>query len=205
MPKTFAIIIIMRKTAYFWFLVPDIKNLISKHKKELIVFLSTFVFGLVVGIIIASSSQSDYSGAFMSILSDEYNPFRSFGIYTAILFFLTLLCFCTGIKSIFTVILLALIFFSGYVFGRISCFSVVENVFWGIISILIFVLPNASVLLSTTYYTYCKMREKVVCGSLKNSKPCVKICLSVFMVGTLLLFVFCVILGGVIDQIINIV
>lgn len=195
----------MKKTAYFWLILSDVKHLISKNKKRLIVFLATFISGLVVGIIIASSSQSDYSGAFMSVLSDEYNPFRSFGIYTAILFCMTLLCFCSGIKNYFTYILLALIFFLGYVFGRICCFSVVENVFWGIISIFIFVLPNACVLVAFSFYTYCQMREKVVCGSLKNNVPCVKSCISVFLIGVAVLFAFTIIFGGAIDLIINVV
>ena len=195
----------MKKFSFFYFIPTDLKNLLSKRKKELLALALTFIGGLIVGIVIASSSVSDCSGSFILILSNEFNPFRSLWIYSAILVCSVALCFCCGIKNYFAIILLLLTFFIGYVFGRICCFSIVENTFWGIISITVFVIPNSCTLLFLTYLSYCKMRESVVCGSFKNNKPVILWCLKIIVAGFVALFAINVVIGGLINLLINVV
>ena len=133
----------MRKFTFFYFLPSDLKCMMNKHMKELLLLLFLFLSGLIAGIVIAVNASSEYVGSFTLIISNEFSPMKSFWIYSGILLFSIICCFLSGWKRGFGFFLLAVTFFLGYVFGRIACFSILENTFWGILSILIFVLPNA--------------------------------------------------------------
>lgn len=182
------------------------KNLVYKHKKELVLLLSLFLAGLIVGIIIALNGSSEYTGSFVLIISNEFNPFKSLWVYSAILLFSIICCFLSAWKRMFGVLLLVVIFFLGYVFGRISCFSIVGNTFWGILSLLIFVLPNAFLMLLSIYLVFCKMQEEVVCGlGIKQNTKQIIMCLKGLGIGFAFLFVVNVVIGGIINLLVNIV
>ncbi len=195
----------MKKLSFFYFIPYDLKYLIGKHKKELIFCSFLFIVGLIIGIIIAASSSSDFSGSFILILSNEFNPFKSLWIYTAILFFSMVLCFLSSWKKPFFIGLAFVIGFIGYIFGRICTFSITENVFWGCVSIVIFVIPNALTILFATFIVLSKMQNYVMCGSLKQNSTQVIWCIKCFALAFGALFVVNVVIGGIINLLVNII
>lgn len=196
----------MRRISFFYFIPNDLKFLVNKHKKELVLLLSLFLAGLVVGIIIAMNAESEYTGSFVLIISNEFNPFKSLWVYSAILLFSIICCFLSAWKKWFGILLLGIVFFLGYIFGRISCFSIIGNTFWGILSILIFVLPNALIMLFCIYLIFCKMQEEIVCGlSLKQNTKHIIMCLKGLGIGFAFLFVINIVIGGIINLLVNIV
>lgn len=196
----------MRKISFFYFIPNDLKFLVGKHKKELVLLLSLFLAGLIVGILIAVNASSEYTASFILIISNEFSPFKSLWVYSAILLFCIICCFLSAWKRLFGVLLLVVIAFLGYVFGRISCFSILCNTFWGILSILIFVIPNALLMLFSIYLVFCKMQEEVICGlGIKQNTKQILTCLKGLGIGFALLFVINIVIGGIINLLVNIV
>lgn len=196
----------MRKLSFFYFIPNDLKYIVQKHIKELVFLISTFLGGLILGIILASIGSSEYTGSFVLIISNEFNPFKSLWIYSAILLFGIICCFLSAWKKAFGFLLLAIVFFLGYVFGRISCFSVVGNTFWGILSIIVFVIPNALVMLLALYLVFSKMQEEAICGlGLKQNTKQIIMCLKGLGIGFAFLFAVNVVIGGVINLLVNVV
>lgn len=197
--------IYMKRFSSFYFIPHDIKNFLIRYSKKLFAIIGLFLLGLIIGIIVANSAESDYSGAFTLILSNEFEPFKSLWMYSAILIFSVLLCLLTALKKGFIVALISDIVFIGYIFGRICVFSINESVFWGIFSIIIFVIPNALILILSVYYAYCKALESPVCGTLKNNMPILIKCGKAVGIAFLSLFAVNIIIGGIINLLVNVV
>ncbi len=195
----------MKRFSSFYYIPHDIKNFLTRYSKQLFAVIGLFSLGLIVGIVVANNAESDYSGAFTLILSNEFEPFKSLWMYSAILIFSVLLCLFTAWKKGFIVALILDIVFIGYIFGRICVFSIGESVFWGILSIILFVIPNAFILILSVYYAYCKALESPICGTLKNNMPLLIKSGKVIGIAFLCLFVVNIIIGGVINLFVNVV
>ncbi len=195
----------MKRLSSFYYIPHDIKGFISRYTKQLFAVLGLFVLGLIIGVVISINAESDYSGSFTLILSNEFEPFKSLWMYSAILVFSVLLCLLSAWKRGFTVALFADLVFIGYIFGRISAFSVAESVFWGVISIIIFVIPNSLILILSVYCVFCKAHESPICGTLKSNMPILIKCGKVVGISFLCLFAINIVIGGVINLIINVV
>lgn len=195
----------MKSFSSFYCISHDIKNFLNRHSKQLFAVVGLFLLGLIIGIVVGNNAESDYSGTFTLILSNEFEPFKSLWMYLAILIFSVLLCLLSAWKKGFISALILDILFIGYIFGRICFFSVTENVFWGIFSIIVFVIPNALILFISVYYVFCKAIEFSFCGTLKNNMPLLIKCGKAIGVSFLGLFAVNIVIGGIINLLINVI
>lgn len=196
----------MRKISFFYFIPNDLKFILSKRKRELFISSSLFIAGIITGILIALNAESEYTGAFMLIVSNNFSPLKSLGLYFLLLAVASILSYLSAWKKPIVLLLTFWIFFIGYIFGRMSCFSIMNNAAYGVISLILFIAPNAFVVFFETWLIFAIMREETVCVlSLKRNIKQIKKCVNVLILALILLFIVNVIIGGLINLMINVV
>ena len=181
-----------------------IKSACRYHRRLLILLSLSLVVGLALGIWLGSLTSREYAPIWVVIISGEWKPFATFGkalllgLLGIAVFYLSLR-FRTRFPYFLYLLLL------GYVWGRLSAMSVVADTAHGAVSVVVIVpvfffaiLPSVALLLTTLDRVTYTLDPRC-------NVPVLKLMLYALLWTVGLLFVYVVVILGVVNACINLV
>ena len=164
----------------FFFFVNDFIARIKYRRRLLLSILPYLFAGIALGAIIASNiKETEYAIGFAVIFTNEFKPFATFFTFVAILAISLFFVYFNSKGVFFGVVFRGVNVYLGYIIGRVAALSVINNVFFGILSIIFFLLPSVLVVVFCEFYAFSDTCDRLLCGSdprnnLLVFKPCVK-------------------------------
>ncbi len=195
----------MRKHLYF--LINDLLTKLKGIKRRWLYFVPFILLGVIVGVIVAVNlEESELTSSLGNVIAGEFEPFNVFFKYMALLFVYLILVYLSQKKKLFMVLLLAFSVYIGYIIGRVATLTSINDGIVGIISLLLFFLPSVSIVILSAIITFSTIDGKLSCMfSFSADKEELKGILGIYCATVLMLFLLNVIIGSVINLIVNIV
>lgn len=195
----------MRKPLYFF--VNDVFLRLKSIKKNWLYFIPFIVLGIIVGVIVAFSiEESDLTSSLGSVIAGDFNAFEVFFKYGALLLAYLILVFLSQKRKLFIFLLHLFSIYVGYIIGRVIVLTVKNDGFWGILSLLLFFIPSMIAIIISSILGYTEISGKLNCVfSITQDKAELKSVTLIYLIALVALFILNVVLGGLINLIVNIV
>lgn len=158
----------------------EIKCYTKKKSLNIACYSITILIGLVLGIVISSVSEIDYSSInyFVLISSDEYNIFGTFIKIVLLAFIGHILVYvcCLSKWCCFTPFLA--LFYAGYRFGIRIVSCIIQDKFSGVLCVIFYIIPLYLVILCSLFVATCIIKN--VCYEAGYYKKCSRGCKNIW-------------------------
>lgn len=195
----------MRKPLFF--LKNDILIKLKQIKRRWLYFIPFIVIGIIIGIIVAVNVENgDLDSSLANVIEGELEPFNTFFKYSALLLSYLVLVYLSQKRKVFAIPFFAFSIYVGYIIGRVATLCIVEDGLIGVLSVLIFFLPSIFMIILSAVLAFTSLDGKLNCVfSLSADKEQLKTILLIYLCAISAIFVLNVIIGSIINLIVNIV
>lgn len=185
----------------------DLLSKLKGIKRRWLYFIPFIFLGVIVGIIVAVNlEESELTSSLGNVLAGEFEPFEVFFKYAALLLAYLVLVFLSQKKKPFMIFLLAFSVYVGYIIGRVCTLTLLNDGLIGVVSLILFFLPSMSIVVLSAILWYATIEGNLNCTfSFSADKVVLKSGLIVYSVAACFICLLNVILGSLINLVVNIV
>lgn len=195
----------MRNPLYFF--KNDILTKLKQIKRRWLYFIPFILIGIIIGIIVAVNvEEGDLDSSLANVIEGDFEPFDTFFKYSALLLGYLILVYLSQKRKVFAIPFLAFSIYVGYIIGRVATLCIVEDGLIGVLSMLIFFLPSIFMIILSAVLAFTSLEGKLNCVfSLSADKEQFKTLLIIYLCTISAIFILNVIIGSIINLIVNIV